>query len=130
MSKGNVNKIILVGNLGRDPELQHTQKGRAMLKISLATSREFKSAEGEPRKETSWHRATIWGKQAENCAKYLTKGSRVYIEGELRMQNWQDKEGKTRKSAEIYVEDIKFLGGAMPAPRQEVALEEPVALAQ
>ncbi len=99
MSNGNVNKIILVGNLGKDPELRFTAKGNPVLSLSLATTRQFKTAEGESKKETSWHKATVWGKQAEACAKYLTKGSRVYVEGELLMQSWTDKDGLTRKSA-------------------------------
>ena len=115
MSNNNVNKIILVGNLGRDPELVHTPKGHSVLHFSLATNREFKDSAGVMQKQTSWHRASMWGKRAESCAKHLTKGSRVYVEGELRMQNWTDKDGVQRKSAEIHVDDIKFLGGAMPS---------------
>jgi single stranded DNA-binding protein len=111
MSKSNVNKIILVGNLGQDPELRHTAKGNAVMNLSVATSREVKNPEGDVRTETSWHRATVWGKRAETCAKYLTKGSRVYLEGELQMKNWTDKDGNLRKSAEIEVDSIKFLGG-------------------
>lgn len=111
MSKGNVNKIILLGNLGHEPELRYTAKGNAVLTLSLATHREFKNAEGEQTKETHWHKATLWGKRAETCAKYLVKGSRVYVEGELQMKSWTDKDGKARKSAEIFVDDLKFMGG-------------------
>jgi single-strand DNA-binding protein len=119
MSKGNVNKVILVGNLGHEPELRHTQKGHPYLALSLATDREFKNAQGVPQKETAWHRATLWGKRAEGCAKYLTKGSRVYLEGELRTQSWTDKEGVQRKTAEIHVDEIKFLGGTKPSGMKE-----------
>lgn len=111
MSKGNVNKIILVGNIGQDPELRHTAKGNAVVTLSVATNHERKNKDGTEVKETHWHRATVWGKQAENCAKYLSKGSRVYLEGVLQMKNWTDKDGNTRKSAEIMVDEIKFLGG-------------------
>lgn len=111
MSKGHVNKIILLGNLGHEPELRYTAKGNAVLTLSLATHREFKNSEGGRTEETHWHKATIWGKRAETCAKYLVKGSRVYVEGELQMKSWTDKDGKTRKSAEIFVDDLKFMGG-------------------
>jgi len=111
MSKGNVNKIILMGNLGRDPELRYTAKGNPVLSLSLATNRDFKNAAGEQISETQWHKATVRGKRAESCAKYLVKGSRVYLEGELQMKNWTDKEGIARKSAEIMVDDLRFMGG-------------------
>ncbi len=107
----NVNKVILVGQLGQDPELRHTAKGNAVLTISVATNKDIKSAEGEKKKQTQWHKAVVWGKQAEVCAKYLTKGSRIYLEGELRTQKWEDKDGIERKTAEISVADIRFLGG-------------------
>lgn len=107
MSNRNVNKVILVGNLGHDPELRYTAKGNAVISFSLATNRGIKNAEGQ--EKTYWHRATVWGKRAENCAKYLTKGSSVYIEGELQQKNWTDKDGKNHKSAEILVDDIRFL---------------------
>lgn len=111
MSKGNVNKIILMGHLGRDPELRYTAKGNPVLSLSLATNRDIKNAEGEQISETQWHKATVWGKRAESCAKYLVKGSQVYVEGELQMKNWTDKEGIARKSAEIMVDDVRFMGG-------------------
>jgi single-strand DNA-binding protein len=111
MSKGNVNKIILLGNLGHDPELRYTAKGNAVLSLSLATHRDSKDAEGATRQETQWHKATVWGKRAESCAKYLVKGSKIYLEGELLMRNYTDKEGISRKSAEIMVDDLRFMGG-------------------
>jgi single-strand DNA-binding protein len=111
MSKGNVNKIILLGNIGHDPELRYTAKGNPVLTLSVATNRDYKSAEGEQRHETHWHKATVWGKRAETCAKYLVKGSRIYLEGELQMKNWTDKDGNPRKTAEILVDDLRFLGG-------------------
>jgi len=111
MSRSNVNKIILLGNVGHDPELRYTAKGNPVLTLSLATNREIKTAEGEKRSETYWHRATLWGKRAEACAKYLVKGSRIYVEGELQMKSWTDKEGQVRKTAEILVDSLKFMGG-------------------
>ena len=120
MSKSNVNKIILMGNLGKDPELRYTAKGNAILSLSLATNHETKTSAGV-KKETHWHKATVWGKRAEACAQFLTKGSQVYLEGLLKMRNWTDKDGITRKSAEILVDDIKFLGGGS---RQQVIPQE------
>lgn len=114
-----VNKIILVGNLGSDPELRHTQKGNAVLNLSLATSRGVRGSAGDWKEETSWHRVTVWGKRAEICAKYLKKGNRVYVEGILKPATWVDKEGITHKSAEITVEEIKFLGGKSLVNRLE-----------
>lgn len=111
----NVNRIILIANLGRDPELKHTPKGNAYCNLSIATHKTIIDKEtGEKRKETQWHRATIWGKQAETTAKFLTKGSRVYIEGELRLKDWKDKEGNPRRTPEIHVDSIQFLGGGTP----------------
>ncbi|MGE3263392.1 MAG: single-stranded DNA-binding protein [Bacteriovoracia bacterium] len=109
MSKGNVSKVIVVGNLGHDPELRYTAKGNAVTTFSLATSRGMKNAAGEKEEKTYWHRATVWGKRAESCAKYLGKGASVYVEGQLELKDWVDKEGKPRKSAEILVDDIRFL---------------------
>ena len=107
----NVNKVILVGHLGQDPELRYTAKGNAVISFSIATNRDFKLADGSKKEETHWHRCTLWGKRAEAVAKYLVKGARIYLEGELHMKNWVDKEGQSRKSAEILVDEIRFLGG-------------------
>lgn len=125
MSNGNVNKIILVGDLGHDPELRYTPKGNAVLTLSLATSRNFKNAAGEDRKETHWHKATVWGKRAESCARYLVKGSRVFIEGELHMKSWTDKDGNPRKSAEIFVDDLRFMGGTRKEGFSPLTAEAP-----
>ncbi len=109
MSRANVNKIMLLGNLGHNPELRYTPKGNAVVTLSLATNREIKGADGEKRTETDWHRATVWGKRAEVCAKYLSKGARVFIEGELQSRSWTDKDGQTHRSSEIWVDDVRFL---------------------
>ena len=109
---GNVNKIILLGNLGHDPELRYTAKGNPVVTLSIATNRDFKNQDGEKKTETHWHRATVWGKRAETCAKYLVKGSRIFLEGELHMKSWTDKDGIARKSTEILVDDVRFLGGS------------------
>jgi single-strand DNA-binding protein len=129
MSKGNVNKLILVGYLGHDPELRHTPNGNPVLNLSVATSRELKNAEGEVRTETVWHRATVWGKTAENCARFLTKGSRVYLEGVLQIKSWTDRNGQPRKSTEIEVENIQFLGGRGGLPTSAAEPAETVSAA-
>ena len=126
MSRDNVNKVILVGHLGQTPDLRYTAKGNPVLTLSLATNREFKTADGEKKKETAWHKATVWGKRAENCAKFLTKGSRVYVEGELRMPSYTDKDGVVRKAPEINVDDIRFLGGGVPSGMKAES-NEPIA---
>jgi single-strand DNA-binding protein len=118
-SKGNVNKIILVGNLGKSPELRHTPKGHTVTTLSVATNHQFKNASGETKKETSWHKATVWGKTAEACVKYLAKGDRVCVEGELHMKDWKDKEGKARRTPEIAVDTVTFLGGTKPSGSKE-----------
>jgi single-strand DNA-binding protein len=120
----NVNKVILVGHLGQTPVLNHTAKGTPVLNLSVATNREFKDAQGIEQKEVTWHRATVWGKQAESCAKYLTCGSRVFLEGELRVKTWTDKDGQERKTTEVNVNEVKFLGGARPSDMRGGA-EEP-----
>jgi single-strand DNA-binding protein len=109
MSKNNVNKVIVVGNLGRKPEVRYTEKGNAVATLSLATSRGMKNANGETEQKTFWHRATVWGKQAESCAKFLTTGASVYVEGDLVMKDWVDKEGRPRQTTEILVDNIRFL---------------------
>lgn len=111
----NVNRIILIGHIGHDPEVKETPKGNKYCHLSLAThTTGIDKVTGEKKKETQWHKATVWGKPAENCARFLTKGSRVYIEGELRLKDWKDKEGRSRRTPEIHVENIRFLGGGTP----------------
>lgn len=129
-SKGNVNKVILVGHLGQDPELRHTAKGNPVLNLSIATNRDVTNADGEKKEETVWHRATVWGKRAESCAKYLSKGSRVYLEGLLQMKSWTDKDGNARKSAEVMVDDIKFLGGGRIGQMAQTEQSETAVLSQ
>lgn len=115
----NVNKVILVGNLGNDPELRYTNKGTAVANISIATNRSRKDDEGNWSDETQWHRVVVWGKRAETCKQFLTRGSRVYVEGYLQTRSWVDGEGKERNTAEIQSEDIKFLGHRLDAGSDE-----------
>jgi len=101
-----VNKVILVGNLGADVELAQTAKGTPVCTLSLATSEKRQDSE-----HTEWHKVVVFSKQAENCAKYLKKGSQVCIEGKIATRKWQDKDGKDRYSTEILADNVKFLRG-------------------
>jgi single-strand DNA-binding protein len=112
---GSVNKVILVGNLGADPELKYTPSNRPVCNLSIATNEVFKDKGGQRQERTEWHRVTVWGEQAENCSKYLAKGRMVYIEGRLQTRSWDDKtDGKKRYSTEIVADRVTFLstGGA------------------
>jgi single-strand DNA-binding protein len=116
-----VNKVILIGNLGRDPEIRYTPGGQAVANFSLATSESFTSREGKREERTEWHRIVVWGKTAENCAQYLAKGRTVYIEGRIQTREWEDKEGQKRQTTEIVAQTVQFLGsrdgGGGGAPR-------------
>lgn len=107
MARG-VNKAILLGNLGKDPEIRYTQSGNAVANFTLATTERRKQGD-EWVDHTEWHNVTVWGKSAENAEKYLQKGSQVYIEGRIQTRKWEDKEGNTRWTTEVVVADIQFL---------------------
>jgi single-strand DNA-binding protein len=106
-----VNKVILVGNLGRDPEIRYTPSGQAVANFTLATSENFTSREGKREERTEWHRIVVWGKTAELCTQYLAKGRSVYIEGRLQTREWEDKEGQKRRTTEVVAQSVQFLGG-------------------
>ena len=106
-----VNKVILVGNLGRDPELRYTQSGQAVANFTLATTERFSNRDGDRQERTEWHRIVAWGRTAELCAQYLSKGRSVYIEGRLQTREWEDKEGQKRRTTEITAQTVQFLGG-------------------
>jgi single-strand DNA-binding protein len=103
------NKIIVVGNLGRDPELRYTPQGNAVCNFSMATNEKRRDKSGESQDVTTWFRITLWGKQAENASKYLTKGSPVYIEGRLRVEEWSDRDGKLRHTLDVQATDMQFI---------------------
>ena len=106
-----VNKVILIGNLGKDPELRYTQSGQAVANFNIATTERFGGRDGaEVQERTEWHRIVTWGKTAENCAQYLSKGRSVYIEGRLQTRDWEDKEGNKRYTTEITALRVQFLG--------------------
>lgn len=105
------NKIIVVGNLGRDPELRYTPQGTAVCSFTMATNERRKGQAGEPQDVTTWFRVTVWGKQAETVSKYLTKGRNVYVEGRLHVGEWADKDGKQRYTLEVNATDVRFIDG-------------------
>ena len=121
------NKIILVGNLGRDPELRYTPQGNAVCSFSMATNEKRRDKAGEMQDITTWFRVTLWGSQAENAAKYLQKGRPVYIEGRLRVEEWTDRDNNNRYTLEVNATDMHFVGGRgeggdyTPAPQDEEA---------
>ena len=115
-----VNKVIVIGNLGRDPELRYTASGQAVSSFTVATNERWNDRDGKPQERTEWHRIVVWGKQAENCANYLAKGRSVYVEGRLQTREWEDKEGQKRQTTEIVAQTVQFLGsrdGAGSGPR-------------
>jgi single-strand DNA-binding protein len=107
-----VNKAILIGNLGRDPELRYTQSGQAVVNFSIATSENWTDKNGEKQERTEWHRIVVWGKTGENCAQYLSKGRTVYVEGRIQTREWEDREGQKRTTTEINAQTVTFLGSA------------------
>lgn len=113
---GSVNKVILLGNLGRDPEVRFTNAGQAVANFSLATSESWKDKEGQRQEKTEWHRIVVWGKLAELCGQHLKKGRQVYLEGQLQTREWEDKDGSKRQTTEIVARDVTFLGKRDDAP--------------
>jgi single-strand DNA-binding protein len=105
-----VNKVIVLGNLGRDPETRYTADGAAITNVSIATTRRYKDASGQQQEETEWHRVAFFGRLAEIAGEYLKKGRPVYVEGRLRTRKWQDKDGQDRYTTEIVAENMQLLG--------------------
>jgi single-strand DNA-binding protein len=106
-----VNKVILIGNLGRDPELRYTAGGTAVANFTVATTENWTGKTGQREERTEWHRIVAWGRTAELCAQYLAKGRTVYVEGRIQSREWEDKEGQKRKTTEIVANTVQFLGG-------------------
>jgi single-strand DNA-binding protein len=118
-----LNKVMIIGNLGADPELRHTQNNQSVTRMRIATTESYQDRGGNQQQSTEWHSVVAWGKSAETAAKYLTKGRQVYIEGRLKTRKWQDKEGKDRYTTEVVAQRVLFLGGRGEAevPREEAA---------
>lgn len=104
------NKIIIVGNLGRDPELRYTPQGAAVCSFSMATNEKRRDKSGEMQDTTTWFKVTLWRERAETAAKYLTKGSPVYIEGRLRIEEWTDRDNNNRYTLDVQATDMQFIG--------------------
>ncbi|MFP4184561.1 MAG: single-stranded DNA-binding protein [Halorhodospira sp.] len=129
-SKG-VNRAIILGNLGRDPEVRYTQGGTAVANLNIATSESWKDKRtGEQQTKTEWHRVTLWARLAEVAGQYLRKGSKVYIEGQLQTRKWQDQSGQDRYTTEIVGREMQMLGGGdqqQQQPSQQQQQQEPEA---
>ena len=106
-----VNKVILVGNLGADPELRYTSGGQPVCDMRLATTRVWTGKDGNRNEDTEWHRVVVWGKQGENCKSYLSKGRQVYVEGRLQTRSWEDRDGNKRYTTEVVAQQVVFLQG-------------------
>ena len=123
MAGGGVNKVILIGNLGRDPEVRFTPSGQAVANFTVATNDSWTDKQGQKQERTEWHRIVVWGKLAELCGEYLSKGRQCFIEGRLQTREWTDKEGKKNYTTEVVAQTVQFLGGrgegAGPRPRAQ-----------
>ena len=108
---GGVNKVILVGNLGADPDMRYTPSGQGVCELRIATSESWNDKNGQRQERTEWHRIVVWGKRAEVCSKYLSKGRQVFVEGRIQTRTYDDKDGNKRYITEIIAADVQFLGG-------------------
>lgn len=115
-----VNKVILVGNLGKDPEIKTFDSGNQVANFPLATSEKFKNRDGELQEETEWHNITMFGKKAELAEQYLRKGSKIYVEGKLRTRSYQDNDGNTRYITEIKTDSFAFLDGVTKSEPESI----------
>lgn len=107
-----INKVILIGRLGTDPEVKNISPTATVARLSLATSESWTDKEGQKQERTEWHRVVVWGKLAELCGKYLTKGRQVYVEGRLQTRSWEDQQGQKKYTTEIVANTVQFLGAA------------------
>jgi single-strand DNA-binding protein len=121
---GSVNKVILIGRLGKDPELKYTPSGTPMARFSLATDESFKDRTGEQQKRTEWHNIVAWNKLAEICGEYLTKGKQVYIEGSIRSRQYEDQAGNKRTAYDIVARDMRMLGSRADSERMSAGSTE------
>lgn len=124
-----VNKAIIVGRLGQNPEIRFTPAGAAVTNFSVATNESWTDKNGEKQERTEWHKIVVWGKLAEICAQHLTKGRQAYIEGRLQTRSWQDKDNQTKYTTEILAQTVQFLGGQITGPSSagpQAGAEEPV----
>lgn len=106
-----VNKVIVLGRLGADPEVKNVSANQTVARLSVATSENWTDRDGQKQERTEWHRIVVWGKLAELCGKYLTKGRQVYVEGRLQTRSWEDQQGQKKYTTEIVASTVQFLGG-------------------
>jgi len=116
-----VNKVILIGNLGQNPEIRYSPSGQGICNFSVATNEAWTDKNGQKQEKTEWHRIVVFGKLAELCNQYLVKGRQAYIEGKLQTRQWQDKDNQTRYTTEVVAQTVQFLGGAAGASRGNAA---------
>jgi single-strand DNA-binding protein len=121
LAMSGVNKVILVGNLGANPEMRFTQGGQAVANLRLATTERWTDRNGQKQEATEWHRVVVWGKQAEIVGQYLTKGRQVFVEGRIRTRQWQDQGGQKRYTTEIVAQNVQMLGSRGERGAEEVA---------
>lgn len=126
MSSRSLNKVQLIGNLTRDPELRYTPTGAAVCTIGLATNRQWTTEAGEKKEETEFHRVVAWNKLAELCSQLLVKGRKIYVEGRLRTNQWQGQDGSQRSTTEVVIEDMIILDSKRPVGEQAGSQEVPV----
>jgi single-strand DNA-binding protein len=107
-----INKVIIIGRMGADPEVKTVTGGNTVARLSVATSEQWKDREGQKQERTEWHRVVVWGKLAELCGKYLAKGRQVYVEGRLQTRSWEDQQGQKKYATEIVANTVQFLGAA------------------
>jgi len=125
-SKGTVNKVMLIGRLGQEPELKYTPSGAAVLTLSVATNTSYKGQDGNSVENTEWHRVVVWRKLAEIMAQYAKKGSRVYVEGKLATRSWDDQNGVKRYTTEIQAENMQLLDSRSDAGASAAGYEPPM----
>ena len=117
-----MNKVMLIGYIGRDAEIKHTDNGSSVANFSIATSEKWKDRQGQPQERTEWHRVVLWGKVVEAVGQYLVKGKQVYVEGSIQSRKWQDRDGNEKTTVEVKAHQVRLLGGGGGAvvERQEV----------
>ena len=114
-----LNKVMIIGNLGADPETRFLQDGTCVCNLRVATTEKFKNREGEQQEKTEWHRLVLWGRLAEIANQYLTKGARIYIEGKIETRKWQDRDGNDKYTTEVRCHEMKMLGGGRDAGNKD-----------
>lgn len=120
-----LNKIMLIGNVGSDPEMRYTPNGKAVTSFRMATNYRYAGSDGERREETEWFRVSVWGKQAESCNQFLSKGKRIYVEGRLHSRSWEGQDGQMRTNLEVSANRVIFLDRVAPGSIPEEGELEP-----